>query len=48
MTVKVEFIEGDKRVVLQISATEIAQAKDVAALLQVKIKNALYMLGKAQ
>lgn len=44
MTIKIEFIDGDKTVTLQISEAEIVQAKDPTTLIQVKVKNALYML----
>lgn len=46
MIVKIEFIEGDKLVTLQISESEIEHAPDVEALIRVKIKNALYMLRR--
>ena len=45
MTVKIELTEGDKTIVLQISGTEISQAKDAALLISTKVKYAIAMLG---
>ena len=46
MTIKIVLTEGDKTVTLQISEAELKSAKDEAALISVKVKNAIYMLGR--
>ena len=46
MTIKIVLNEGKKTVTLQISEAELKNAKDAAALISAKVKNAIYTLGR--